>query len=398
MTYLFAAVEGQTKVLLTLFVMLATAKLLAEIFERLRQPSVVGEILAGVIIGPSVLGWVTPGEVIDTLAEIGVIFLLFTVGLETKPASMFHVGKRAVIVAVLGVVTPFVAGWVVMKAWGGSGIESLFVGTAMVATSVGITARVLSSMGVLDTLTSHIILAAAVIDDILGLMILAVVSSLALGPINYLSIVITAALAIAFTAFVVLVGAPVVKRVAPRIENLKVSHALFISALLLCLGISVTAAYVGVAAIVGAFLAGMAFAEVAEERPTMHKEMAGVTEFLVPFFLVNIGLQLRLEVFSQASVIAFAVLVTFIAVITKLVGCGLGAKGLGWKQMGQVGMGMVPRGEVGIVVAQIGLGMAVINDALYGVVLMMAVATTLIAPPFLRILYASERKTALANS
>lgn len=143
---------------------------------------------------------------------------------------------------------------------------------------------------------------------------------------TYLSIIITAVLAIAFTAFVVLVGAPVVKRVAPRIENLKVSHALFISALLLCLGISVTAAYIGVAAIVGAFLAGMAFAEVAEERPAMHKEMVGVTEFLVPFFLVNIGLQLRLEVFSQTSVIAFAILVTLIAVITKLVGCGLGAR------------------------------------------------------------------------
>lgn len=386
------AVEGQTNILLALFLMLAAAKLFAELFERLRQPAVVGEILAGIIIGPSVLGLVQRSEIIDTLAEVGVIFLLFTVGLETKPASIFHIGKRAVLVAVLGVITPFIAGWVLMKAWGGSGLEALFLGTALVATSVGITARVLSSMGVLDALTSRIILGAAVIDDILGLMILAVVSSLALGPINYLSIIITALLAIAFTAFVILVGAPVVKRVAPRIENLKVSHSLFISALLLCLGISIAASYIGVAAIVGAFLAGMAFAEVAEERPTMHKEMAGVTEFLVPFFLVNIGLQLRLDVFRDLSVIVFALLVTVIAVITKLAGCGFGAKGLGWKQMGQVGMGMVPRGEVGIVVAQIGLGLAVINDSLYGVVLMMAVATTLIAPPFLRILYAPERR------
>ncbi len=148
----------------------------------------------------------------------------------------------------------------------------------------------------------------------------------------------------------------------------------------------------------GAFLAGMAFADVAEERPTMHKEMAGVTEFLVPFFLVNIGMQLRLEVFSHASVILFAVLVTVVAVITKLVGCGIAAKGLGWKRMGQVGMGMVPRGEVGIVVAQIGIGIAVISDSLYGVVLMMAVATTLIAPPFLRMLYASEKKTRVRQS
>ena len=398
MIYLLAtSVEGQTKVLLMLFLMLAAAKLMAEVFERLNQPSVVGEILAGVIIGPSLLGWAAPNEITGTLAEIGVIFLLFTVGLETKPASIFHVGKRAVLVALLGVVTPFVAGLLLMFAWGGSGVESMFLGTAMVATSVGITARVLSDMGVLNALTSRIVLGAAVIDDVLGLMILAVVSSLSSGSLNYLSIILTGALAVGFTAFVVLVGAPVVKRVAPRLENLRVSHSLFISALLTCLGISVAAVYIGVAAIIGAFLAGMAFAEVAEERPTVHKQMSGVTEFLVPFFLVNIGMQLRLDVFRDLSVVIFAVLVTMVAVITKLVGCGAGAWGLGWKRVGQVGMGMVPRGEVGIVVAQIGIGMAVISDSLFGVVLMMAVATTLIAPPFLRSLFASERKTISAK-
>lgn len=391
-TVLAAAIEGQTKVLLMLFLMLAVAKLMAEIFERLHQPSVVGEILAGILIGPSVFGWVAPSDITDTLAEIGVIFLLFTVGLETKPASIFRVGKRAALVAILGVIVPFGAGWLLMKARGGSGIESLFLGTAMVATSVGITAHVLSKMGVLNSLTSRIILGAAVIDDILGLMILAVVSSLALGSVNYLSIVTTALLAIGFTAFVVLVGAPVMKRVAPRIENKRGGRALFISSLVLCLGISVAAAYVGVAAIVGAFLAGMAFAEVADDRPEMHKRMSGVTEFLVPFFMVNIGMQLNLEIFADSAVVLFAVLVTLIAVITKLVGCGLGAWGMGWRRVGQVGMGMVPRGEVGIVVAQIGVGMAVISDSLYAVVLMMAVATTLIAPPFLRVLYVSEKR------
>ena len=397
MNHLLAAMEAQDKVLLTLFIMLAAAKLIAEIYERLRQPAVVGEIMAGVIIGPGVLSWVAPTEITSTLAEIGVIFLLFTVGLETKPASIFRVGKRALLVAVLGVVMPFLAGWLLMKAWGGSGLESMFLGTAMVATSVGITARVLSAMGKLNAITSRIILGAAVIDDILGLMILAVVSSLAIGSVNYLSIITTALFAAGFIAFMVLVGAPVVKRVAPRIENMQGNQSLFVSALLLCLGISVAAAYVGVAAIVGAFLAGMAFAEVAEERATIHKQMSGVTEFLVPFFLVNIGMQLKLGIFRDPSVIAFAVLVTVIAVVTKLVGCGAGAWGLGWRRVGQIGMGMVPRGEVGIVVAQIGMGMAVISDSLYGVVLMMAVATTLIAPPFLRILFDSEKTVEISH-
>lgn len=389
--FLAAGTTNGAGFLLALFVMLAAAKLMAELFERLRQPAVAGEILAGILIGPGVLNWVAPSDLTTSLAEIGVIFLLFTVGLETKPAAIFKVGKTAALVAVLGVIAPFVGGWLLMRVWGASGVEAIFVGTAMVATSVGITARVLSSMGLLESTTARIILGAAVLDDILGLLILSVVSNLATGALNYLALGITAALAITFTAFVALVGARVIKRMTPGIEDLFVSHSLFVVGLLLCLGLSAAAAYIGVAAIIGAFLAGMAFAEASEDKPTMHKQMSGVTEFLVPFFLVSMGMQLKLEVFRDWSVIALALLVTVIAVVTKLVACGLGAWRFGWRRAGQVGMGMVPRGEVGIVVAQIGLGLAVINQSLYGVVLVMAVATTLIAPPFLRILYASEK-------
>jgi Kef-type K+ transport system membrane component KefB len=391
-TFLLAAgTPDSAGFLLALFIMLVAAKLMAELFERLRQPAIVGEILAGILIGPGVLNWVAPTYLTNSLAEIGVIFLLFTVGLETKPAAIFKVGLRAALVAVLGVIAPFVGGWLLMRAWGATSIEALFVGTAMVATSVGITARVLSAMGVLETTTARIILGAAVIDDILGLLILAVVTNLAAGSVNYAALAVTAALAIGFTAFVALVGAAVVKRITPRIENLRLSHALFVISLLVCLGLSVAAVYIGVAAIIGAFLAGMTFAEASEDKPTMHKQMSGVTEFLVPLFLVNIGLQLQLEIFRDRSVIALALLATLIAVITKLVACGLGAWGLGWRRAAQVGTGMVPRGEVGIVVAQIGLGLAVIDQSLYGVVLVMAVATTLIAPPFLRLFYAVEK-------
>jgi Kef-type K+ transport system membrane component KefB len=378
------------EILLTLFVMMAAAKVMAEIFERLRQPAVVGEILAGVLIGPSVLAWIRPSELTNTLAEIGIVFLLFAVGLETKPRDILNVGKTAAIVAVLGVVTPFVAGYFVMKAWGGNNVEALFIGAALVATSVGITARVLASMGLLDLATSRIILGAAVIDDILGLLILAVVSSMAAGQIDYLEIAITSALAVGFTVFVSLVGPPVLNRMTPRIENLRVNESLFAFALLLCLGLSVAATYIGVAAIIGAFLAGMALAEATEGNEVVHRQMNGVTEFLVPFFLVNIGMQVQLGVFRDRSTILLTVVITLLAVLTKLVGCGAGAIHLGWKRAGQVGVGMVPRGEVGIVVAQIGLGMAVITNSLFGVVLFMAVATTLIAPPFLKLLFAGD--------
>ena len=380
--------------------MLVAAKLLAEIFERLKQPAVVGEILAGVLIGPSLLNWVQPSEITAILAEIGVIFLLFTVGLETKPQAILRVGVKAITVGVLGVIVPFVVGYLLMLAWYPAGtegrqIKAMFVGAAMVATSVGITARVLKDLGLLDAPTARIIMGAAVIDDILGLLILSVVSGAASGAVNYREIAVTTISAIAFTVFVAFVGAPLLTRLAPRIERLRVGESFFVAGLILCLGLSVLASFIGVAAIIGAFLAGMMMAEATEKNQDMHHLTSGVTEFLVPFFLVNIGMQLDLSVFREINVVVLALIVTLAAVFTKLVGCGAGAWGLGWRRMGQIGVGMVPRGEVGIVVAQIGLGLAatraeVFTPQLYGIVLFMAIATTLIAPPFLKILYADE--------
>lgn len=390
MQIFFAAATGHTGVLVDLLLMLIAAKFLAEIFERLKQPAVVGEILAGILIGPSLLNWVQPSEITAILAEIGVIFLLFTVGLEIKPQAILRVGGRAFLVGVSGVVVPFIAGYLILKAWGGNNIEAMFVGAAMVATSVGITARVLKDLGLLDAPTARIIMGAAVIDDILGLLILSAVSGAARGALDYWKIGFTTISAFAFTIFVAFIGAPILTRLAPRIERLKVGDSFFVAGLILCLGLSVLAAYIGVAAIIGAFLAGMALAEATVDNKDMHRLTGGVTGFFVPFFLVNIGMQLNLSVFRDADIIFLALMVTAAAVITKLIGCGAGAWGIGWQRMGQIGVGMIPRGEVGIVVAQIGLSLAVISDSLYGVVLFMAIATTLVAPPFLKILYAGE--------
>ncbi len=226
---LLAAKPGESfRVLLTLFVMLIAAKVMAEIFERLGQPAVVGEIMAGIMIGPSVLGLVAPSEFTSLLAEIGIIFLLFTVGLETKPSAIFSVGGRALAVAVLGVILPFVAGWGLMRVLGYANVESMFVGTALVATSVGITARVLSGMKLLDAPTARIILGAAIIDDILGLLLLAVVSNAAQGSIDYVNIAATAVVASAFSLFIALVGSRVITRLAPRIERLRIGESLYV--------------------------------------------------------------------------------------------------------------------------------------------------------------------------
>ena len=391
MPVIFAGVTtDHSSILLALFVMLAAAKILAEVFERLKQPAVVGEILAGVVIGPSLLGWVQPSDLITILAEIGVIFLLFTVGLETKPQAILQVGKRAGLVGVLGVVLPFVAGYFIAVAWDGSFAEAMFIGAAMVATSVGITARVLGSMGLLDTETSRVILGAAVIDDILGLIILSLVSAVSQGSVSYAGLAKTAAAAILFTAFVALIGSKIMTGLAPSIERLHLSKPFFNLGLILCLGLSVASIYVGVAAIIGAFLAGMALAEATEGNHKMHRLTSGITEFLVPFFLVNIGMQLDLAIFRDMSVVVLAIVITIAAVITKFVGCSLGAWGMTRREMAQIGVGMIPRGEVGIVVAQIGLGLGVISGQFFASVLFMAVATTLIAPPLIKMLYSKD--------
>jgi len=395
MPFLFFSAGQSAEILVALAIVLFSAKLLGEVFERLKQPAVVGEILAGVIIGPSVLALINPdflgeGHIIPILAEIGVIFLLFNVGLETKPQAILAVGARAFIVAVLGVIVPFIAGFLIALAWDGSKIEAMFIGAALVATSVGITARVLGGMGLLDAPTARIILGAAVIDDILGLLILSVVSGMGKGNVDYVGLAELAGMASAFTIVVAVLGAIVMGRVAKLIGKMKIGNPVFNLGIVLCLGLSFAASYVGVAAIIGAFLAGMALSEATENDRKTHTLTSGVTEFLVPFFLVNIGMQLDVSLFKDMSIVVLALVITLAAVLTKYIGCAVASYDLGWKRASQVGVGMIPRGEVGIVVAQIGVGMGVIEPRFFASVLFMAIATTLIAPPLIKLLFSSE--------
>ena len=367
---------------LTMLAVFGSAKLLAELFERMRQPAIVGEILAGVLIGPSVLGWIAPNPVLSALADLGVLFLLFRVGLEVKTSDLLRVGGVASLVAFLGVVAPFFLGWGILALWRAPQTEAIFVGAAMVATSVGITAQVLAAKGLLDRRASRIILAAAVIDDILGLLVLALVSGLARDRVNILELLLTAVLAIGFTFVVAKWGAHAARRLFPRVEaRLRTGEAQFNLAMILLFGLAVLAQYAGVAAIIGAFLAGMALADTA--GPRVRDLTHGVSELLIPFFLAGIGLQLDLSVFASPSTLLLAAVILPAAIASKFAGCGLGAIRLGWTDSVRVGCGMIPRGEVGMVVAQLGLSLGVIGKPVYGVVVCMAVATTLIAPPLL---------------
>jgi Kef-type K+ transport system membrane component KefB len=284
------------------------------------------------------------------------------------------------------VVLPFILGWGIAILWGAPRVEAIFIGAAMVATSVGVTAQVLAAKGLLQARASRIILAAAVVDDVLGPIVLAVVSSMAKGEVNRLDLGVIAVLAIGFTMLVASFGTRTMQRLVPRVgKSLNLAEAQFAVALTLLFGLSLLAVYAGVAAIIGAFLAGMALSETVDRR--VHDLTHGVTELLVPFFLVGIGLQFDPTALAGGGTIALTLVIPVAAVISKFVGCGFAAVSLGRAEAVRIGVGMIPRGEVGMVVAQIGLGIGVMARSVSGVIVCMSVVTTLIAPPLLKIAF-----------
>jgi Kef-type K+ transport system membrane component KefB len=375
--------------LFELFAIFLAAKVIGEIFERLKLPAVLGEILAGVVMGPYALGWIHASDTLGSIAEIGAIFVLFHAGLEISPGDLIRVGRTALLVASAGIVLPFILGFAYMHWRGDATTESVFVGAAMVATSVGITARMLGDMGVLASRTAKIILGAAVFDDILGMLLLAVVDGLAQSAgVEWLKLGVLAAEAIVFALVMIFIGPRIIRRIRPGMERLSTHNAPLLVALIVCLGLSYAASRIGMAAIIGAFFAGMIFAECSPEwdlRPRVH----AITEFLGPFFFFSIGAQLDVKLFN-GEVLMVAAIVTLLAIVSKVVGCGLPVIGEGWNTMLSVGVGMMPRGEVAMIVALVGLNSQIVSQSTYAVVVFMTAVTTLLAPPLLRYLFRSE--------
>jgi Kef-type K+ transport system membrane component KefB len=274
--------------------------------------------------------------------------------------------------------------------------EAIFVAAAMVATSVGITARVLGDMKVLQTRASKIILGAAVFDDILAMILLAVVAGLgSAGGVQWLHLGVLFAEAVAFALFMIFVAPRVIHRVRPRLEKMSVPDAPLLASLALCLGLSVAAEKIGMAAIIGAFFAGLAFAEYSPEwnlQPRVH----AINEFLAPFFFFTMGTRLDLQAFTPAVLIS-AVVISVLALISKVAGCGLPVLREGWRTALRVGVGMMPRGEVGLIVALVGLNLGAITQSSYAIVIFMTAVTTLLAPPILRVLFRREEAAAATD-
>ncbi|HEV8238611.1 MAG TPA: cation:proton antiporter [Thermoanaerobaculia bacterium] len=406
-------------VLLGLVLMLAAGKLGGWAAERVRQPPVLGELLAGVVlgnlalVGAEWLGFLSVNEGLRTLAELGVIILLFQVGLESDAGALLSVGWSSLLVACLGVVAPFLLGWGV-SAWllpEADTLVHIFIGATLCATSVGITARVLADLGKLQAPESRIILGAAVIDDVLGLVILAVViGSIAaadrgaeLHATSVLWIIGKAAL---FLFGSLAAGGWVSRHLFAIASRLQIRGTLLAGSLSVAFFFAWLADLVGLAPIVGAFAAGLILDEVHyrdlvdRSEHDLEELLLPIAGFLVPLFFVHMGLAVDLRSFADVRALGLAALLLVAAVLGKLA-CAGGVLGRGLDRL-SVAVGMVPRGEVGLIFAGIGAqlmlrGERVVSPAIFSALVIVVIATTVVTPPLLlRMLARGDRRKALA--
>jgi Kef-type K+ transport system membrane component KefB len=404
--FAFSDASQVATVLLGLAVILIAAKAGGELFERLKQPAVLGELAVGVVIGNLHLAGVTgldflrSEHVLDVLAEIGIILLLFEIGIESTVPQMLRVGWSALLVAVIGVVVPSILGYGAARIFfpAENGYAHLFVGAILCATSVGITARVLQDLRKTKTAEAKVILSAAIIDDVLGLIVLATVSgmiaasnagtTMGAGAIAWIS-----GKALLFLVASILIGRWLAPRIFGLATRLKSRGLLLPLSLSFCFLLSYLSVLAGLAPIVGAFTAGLILENVhyeelaTRERKQLEDLLHPISSLLLPVFFVLMGLKVDARAFGDAGVLAFAGVLTLCAIIGKLA-CGAGVLGRGINRLA-VGCGMIPRGEVGLIFAGIGLTLAVnghpvVGPAIYSGVVIMVMVTTLVTPVLLK--------------
>jgi Kef-type K+ transport system membrane component KefB/predicted amino acid-binding ACT domain protein len=370
-------------VLLDILIVLIAAKVAAEIAERVGFPAVVAEILAGVLIGPSMLDWVGANETLRVLGELGVILLLLQVGMEMNLGELGAVGRASIGVAVVGVVVPMAAGFGVATGFGHDANTSLFLGAALAATSVGITARVFSDLRALATVEARTVLGAAVADDVLGLIILTVVVRVVTaGSVSLLSVAGILGIALGFLVVTTVVGSKAAPPLFQALNRYSRSPGTLVAvALAFALAFGELAEAAKLAPIVGAFVAGLSLSR-SNTADRISRELAPVGHLFIPVFFLEIGIDANADQFFRPAVLGIAVALFVVAVAGKLV-AAVGATGSpGDKPL--IGIGMIPRGEVGLIFATIGLQEGVLGRDLYASLLLVVLATTLVAPPLLR--------------
>lgn len=381
------------ELLLGLVLVWLAAKAAGEGMERVGQTAVLGELLAGVIIGPGVLGLVHESEVLHALAELGVLILLFEVGLESNLGGLLRAGLQATLVALVGVAVPFAVGFGAMQWLGHSSLVAVFVGATLTATSVGITARVLADLGRLQDAAAKVVLGAAIVDDVLGLIILAVVTGVAqTGSVSAAAVGLLSGTAVVFLAASIVLGVRLAPMLLRRVSRMRARGTLIVYSVVFAVALAAVADLIGLATIVGAFAAGLVLATT-ERRAHIEERIRPVSDLLVPVFFVTVGMKVQPAILNpfgeHASTFGVALLLTAVAVASKL------AAGLVVYQRGvrrwPVAVGMVPRGEVGLIFAGAGLAAGVIAEDLYSALVVAVMLTTFAAPPWLKAVY-RERK------
>lgn len=387
------------QIILQLIIILFAAKVVGELIERVGLPPVLGELLAGVILGGSVLGLISSNEILHVLAEIGAIILLFEVGLESDLEEFLRVGTSALVVAIAGIVGPFAVGYAVALGFGLDATTAIFIGATLTATSVGITARTLSDIGKLRTPEAKIVLGAAVIDDVLGLIILAVVVGLVqTHTVSVWDIGRISLLAITFLIGAIAIGIPIAPRVLRVAKRLRTRGVLTVSAVIFCFGLAYVAHELRLATIVGAFAAGLVLAKT-DDLAHIQERMKPVADIFIPIFFVMLGVSVDLAVFNpfrpdSGPILLLTGVLIFAAILMKLLS-GLGVLRRGINRFA-VGIGMVPRGEVGLIFASFGLTNNVIGGGLYSAIVAVVFFTTFITPPLLKLSFRSGNKQVTA--
>ncbi len=363
---------------------------------RINQSAVAGIILVGIVVGPSLLNWINYTDFVATLAQLGAVVLLFTIGLEFEIKEIWKV--KFFLIALFGVLVPAVVGYFIAVLFGFDFKASIFIGTALTATSIAITANVLKEMGKLQTEAAKAIIGAAVIDDVLSLMVLSVSQGIVSNNVSAISILIVAGKAIGFIVIGAVIGQLLLRRLLILFDKTKIAHAypesLFISAMMVAFLYALAAKLVGLSAIVGAFLAGAAFAKVELKSGRIFKDGAHHLQIIfAAIFFISLGVIMDLHAISP-SLLIFIIVLTIVAMITKLIGCGVTSKltGYGWKDTVIIGLGMAPRGEVAMIIGLIGLDQNIITQSAYSAVILMSLLTTILLPIILRAFIYKNKK------
>ncbi len=371
--------------LVALAAILAGAKIAGEVAQRLGQPAVLGEILAGIALGPHALGVIPEHEIFHLLGEVGVLLLLLEIGLGLDLENLLRVGRQAVLVALVGVVLPYVGGHLIALWLGYSGLVPIVLGAALTATSVGITARVLADLGQLDTTAARVILGAAVVDDIVGIVLLSVVQVLGeRGSVSFWVVAWSVFTGVGFLVVALVVGSRLAPHFIRLVDRAMVRGNLLIGALVFTLLLGILAAASGSAALIGALAGGLLLART-HRREVIEDRLRPVVDFFTPIFFVGVGAAMHLEVLTPFDPANWPLL---------LLGAGLTVVAIGGKMAAgwpaprgsrlAVGVGMVPRGEVGLVFAGVGRAMGVLDEGLFAAVVLTVLVTTVLAPPLLR--------------